>query len=331
MKRLAAFIIIFVLLAIQISVFAVELSSNENNGERVSLFGNIAIDNVTKGDVVSIAGDIDVHNQVSGNITSVIGDIKVIKGSTGGLIAIFGNINVQDDINGDVITVFGDTAINGKVSGQVVSILGKLNLTDKAEVENGIIAIGAVYRSNSAKIHGGEDIIGLGFLPDARAVLAIIIILTSLFILVIGLIAIVVQKSRFESISVGIENNVLRKVIWGFIGFIGFTVLVPILSITVIAPIVYVLLLILAEIVSSIFLGKLILKAFNSYPNIFLEFVAGLIFVSVLKIVLIIFTFQSGINLLVFGGISLICSILINSMGIGILIDTKFGSNSLKK
>lgn len=330
MKRLAVVAIIIFILAFQVAVFAVELSSEDNSGERVSLFGDIAVDKATKGDIVSVAGNIAVHESVSGNITAVIGDINTFRGATGGLVAVFGDINMQGDVNGDVITVLGDTVINGKVSGQVVSVLGRLTLSDNAEVENGIVSIGDVDSSSKAKIHGSQDIIGLGFLPDARAVLSILMILFSVLVLVIGVLAISIQKARFENISTGIENNFWRKLIWGLTGFLGFTILVPILSITVIAPLIYVVLLIMAEIVTSIFLGKLLLKAFNSNTNIYLEFMTGLICLSILKITLIIFAFQSGVNLLVFGGISLICSILINSIGIGILIDTRFGSLLLK-
>ena len=101
----------------------------------------------------------------------------------------------------------------------------------------------------------------------------------------------------------------------------GATIISVLLFITLIAPVLYLVLIVLGSIFSSIYFGKVILKTFNPNSSIFAEFITGLATVTLIEIVLIYLIPQNEflINILFYA----IFVAFVNSLGIGILIDLK--------
>ncbi|MCX7708220.1 MAG: hypothetical protein N2484_00025 [Clostridia bacterium] len=308
MKKIAlTLFILMVSLMSSVFTFAVwadDGTSVVSNGDRVSIFGDIIVDKSTVGSIVSIFGDVDVQSSVTGDI-----------------VAIFGSVRVNQPVDGDIVAILGDMTLNANASRDVVAILGKVKLTGNAVINGDLVAIGSIDKDAGAKVFGQEVKVNLAFLLVARA---ITIIVLAFLVLILGLVIIAIFKERAVNISHRVEERTGRKIAVGLLGLLGFFILMMLLSIVVVGPILYLLLMIIAEVAVSIYFGKQILKVFNANLNVYLEFVTGLAVLSLLKIILTMLIPQIGFITYLFVYIAL--DLLIRGWGIGILIDTKFGT-----
>lgn len=307
MKKAALILIMVIIMlnAIQMCAWADDLAIMIDNGDRVSIFEDVVVDKETNGDVVAIFGNIDVNKKVQGDV-----------------VAIFGDVDINDSIDGEVVAILGNINLDQRVSGEIVSAFGKVTMSKNAVVNGDLIVIGSIDREAGAKVFGQEVKVNTGFLMVARVVVTIVL---AFLVLVLGLVAISIFRERSVNISDGSDKNTGRKIAVGFLGFIGFFIIMVLLSIVVVGPIIHLFLLIIAEIAVSICAGKQILKLFNANQNVYLEFTTGLAVISFIKIVLTLIIPQIGFvaYLLLYIAID----IFIRSWGIGILIDTRFGTD----
>lgn len=292
MKRIAAVFVLLILIAAAIPVYADGISVISDAGDKISIFEDIRIDSKTNGDVVVIFGDADVMGPVSG----------------------------------DVVVILGDVTVDAAVSGTVISVLGNTKLKDSADIGGDVVSIGALEKSGLSRIHGQEvNIAGGNFDFDIVAFMLARVISTlvfAFFVLVIGLFMIALSKEKLRNISAYIECRTGRKIAMGFLGLLGAVIIVLILFITVIAPLLYFILLAIAGVYSSIYFGKVILRAFSQLNNIYVEFFTGLITVTLLKIVLIYLVPQEDI--LFSAMLYIVFTAFINSLGLGIMLDSKY-------
>jgi len=297
MKKLMLTVLIAVIIAVSAApVFAEGIYVNSKNGDVIRLFE-----------------DASISEPVSGNAVSVLG-----------------NISVNNKVGGHVVAIFGDVQVNSEVDGHVVAIFGNVVLKEQAEISGDVIAIGLIDRSEGAVIRGqvirifGRTMdLDLGAISYLR--IAIMIVFT-LAVLITGLLILLISRARYIDISRNIEKNVGRKFILGILSFVGVSSLLVILLITLIAPLVYIVLLIISTVPACMFAGRMILKAFSPKNSIFVEFITGLTTVTLVKLVIIFLTPQQS---MLFGIIAVgLFNFLIFSFGMGILMEQRYLKNS---
>lgn len=293
MKKFGALLSLLLFLMFALTVaYAEGVSVSSDTGDRVSLFDDIKIDSEVKGNVISVLG----------------------------------NVEVNKPVDGQVVVVFGDITINAKVSGQVVTVFGNTRLTPGAVVQKDLITLGSIERESGSTVLGHEvRIFGEYMNIDIGALLYLrlaIMLLFTLAVLVIGLLVLALSRKKYEEITVSIEKNIGKKLLLGFLAYLGASILLVLLIITLVAPVLYVVLLVMAAIVASIYFGRIILKTFSPKNSIYMEFITGLISITLIKMLLIFLVPPEGI---IFNFILLaIFSVLVNSIGLGGLAENKF-------
>lgn len=299
MKKLTALIVLIaVTLLCVIPAYAAGVYISSQNSDKISFMDNIEIGEV-----------------ISGNVVAVLGDVSV-----------------NENVNGQIITVFGDVYVNSLVSGQVVTIFGNTYLNEKANVTGNVITIGSLHRSEGAIVGGQEvRILGESMNLDISAILYLrlaIMLLMTFSVLAVGLVLITLQKKKYTQISGSIDKNLSKKLLMGVLSFIAVSIILVLLVVTLIAPFVYIILLILSTITASMLAGKLILSTFSQSNSVYMEFITGLITISLVKLLIIFVVPQSNVIL----GLALvgIFDMLIYSAGLGILVEKRFVENDRK-
>lgn len=293
MKKLAALLAIFILLAAwAVPVLGEGIYVDSENGDKIKIFE-----------------DAEVTAPVRGNVIVVLGDVRV-----------------ESRVDGHVVTVFGDAAINAEVTGQVVSMFGKATLEDGARINGDVISVGSVEKSPGAVIGGQEvRILGESMNLDIDALFylrLVILVLFMLAVLLTGLLSLLISRTRYRMISKNLEKNPVRKLVLGILSFIGATSLLAILLLTLIAPLLYIILLIISTVPACIYLGRMILKAFSRKNGIFIEFITGLITATLVKLVVLLIIPQQ--NLLLAAIVTGLINFLIYSFGMGILMEQHY-------
>ncbi len=260
----------------------------------------------------------------NGDKVGLFEDVSVDREMTGNVIAVLGNVKVDSKVNGIVVTVFGDADVNAEVTGQVVTVFGNSILGEHAVTGN-LITLGSVEKKDGARVLGQEvRIFGELMNIDIGAILYLrvaVVIIFAAAVLIIGLLVLLIYRKKYEDMTQNIENRLDRKIILGFLAYLGTTILMAMMVITLIAPALYLIILIMSSITSSIFFGRLILKALNPSKNILMEFVTGLVTVTLVKLLLIYIVPQEDIILdfVLLGAFS----VFINSIGLGIILEAR--------
>lgn len=262
-----------------------------------------------KGDRIRILEDMDINSPVSGNA-----------------IVVLGNVSVNSKVDGHVIAVFGEVTVSSEVSGQVVTVFGRTYLKESAAVMGDVITIGSLDRAPGAEIQGLEvRILGESMNLDIGAISYFRLVAMLLFnfaVLVVGILALLISKSSYKKISRNLGKYFGRKILLGVLALIGVTALMLLLLVTLIAPILYIVVLILSTVTASMFFGRLILKAFSPKNSMMVEFITGLISITLVKLILIFIVPQESI-LLGFA-LTALLDIFIYAVGLGIHVEQHY-------
>lgn len=293
MKKFAALLLVLIFSVLAFTtVYAEGISVSSDTGDKVSLFEDIKIDREIRGNVISVLGNVDINKPV----------------------------------DGQVVVVFGDITVNADVSGQVVTVFGNTRLTSGAVLQKDLITLGSIEKESGARVLGQEvRIFGKYMNIDIGALLYLklsIMLLFTLAVLVIGLLVLAVSRKKYEEITASIEKNIGKKLLLGFLAYMGASILALLLVLTLVGPVLYIILLVMAAIVASIYLGRIILKTFSPSNSIYMEFITGLISITLIKLLLIFIVPQEGI-ILSFALLALF-EVFINSIGLGGLTEYKF-------
>jgi hypothetical protein len=119
------------------------------------------------------------------------------------------------------------------------------------------------------------------------------------------------------------EKCFARKVTIGFIAFVSGAILFIVLLLTVIAPVVFLAFIMFAETVACGYCGLIILRLMNLQTGLYIKFITGLLGITIIKVLLIVFAPNLGYTTA--GLLYLVLMALVISLGLGALIDTKFG------
>jgi len=275
---------------------------------------------------VPVLGEGILVKSKAGDNIRILEDLNIDNPLDGNAIAVLGDITVNDRINGHVITVFGDVSINAEVSGQVVTLFGDTNLLDSSVIKEDVITIGSLRKSAGASILGQEvRILGESMNLDIDSIAylqLIVMILFTLTTLIVGLLALLISRTAYRNISANLDKRIGRKMILGVLTFLGLSALLLLLLITLIAPVLYIVILIMSTITASMFFGKHILKSFSKKNSTYMEFITGLISITLVKLLIIFLVPQRSILL----GFALVgvLDMIIHSIGLGIYTEQHY-------
>lgn len=302
-------------------------ASRDNSVGGVSVFGSVTVDKQTNGDVVAVFGNIDVKEMVNGNVVAIFGNVNINAPIAGDSITVLGNSKVMKSVSGDYVTVMGDyvtvmgdSYAGSKINGGYVTVLGKAVLDDGASIEGDVVSIGGLEEKGTPTVLGQKVTMNMGVLVFIKVV---ILLVTAFVFFFVGLITIAIFKKRAENVSLSAEENIPKRILEGIIGLIGILILSIILSLIVIGPVFLMCAFIVTEIACCILIGKLSIKMFKTCMNVYLEFAAGVVILNLLRVLIVVFLAKSSI--IPFISISILFEIIVKALGMGILIDTKFG------
>jgi len=272
-------------------------------------------------------------NSKNGDLIRLFEDAAITEPAGGNVVTVLGNVSVNSKVNGHVIAIFGDVQVNSEVDGNVVSIFGNVILNEQAEIGGDVIALGLVEKARGAVIHGQEvRMFGKAMNLDMGAISYLritIMMLFTLAVLITGLLMLLISKNRYSDISRNIEKNFGRKMVLGLLSFAGASSLLVILLITLIAPLFYIVLLIVSSVPASMFIGRMILKTFSPKNSIYVEFITGLTTTTLVKLAIIFLTPQQSMlpGIIAVG----LLNFLIYSFGMGILMEQHYLKNNKKE
>ena len=251
--------------------------------------------------------------------------------SCGNVTVVLGSTDVKSNVLGSVIVVFGKANISGKVSGDVVSAFGEIYLEGDTEVMGNLVSLGRFEKDTAVKIRGTKVTINFDYISwfKSNGILINALIIGSLFTLVAGLILITIFTTRFRVMSYSLNNALPRRLVLGALVVVSLTIVLAFLIFLLAAPVLYLLVILLADIIGSIYLGTVIFR--NNYDRsaIYIEFFVGHILISIIKIVPLIFIPSGSYTaLMIYGICYVIVQFALSSFGIGTLIDTGFGKNT---
>jgi len=270
----------------------------------------------------------------SGDEVRILDDVEINRKTTGNIIVILGDADIRDEVAGDIVVIIGDATINAKVTGDVVNVLGRTRLKEKAEISGDVVSIGSLeklpgsmVRGEEVSIYGRELHIDIGVILLARLIGVIVF---SFVVLILGLIMIAASKEKLHKMIDDFVPGMARKTAIGFLGLIGAFIIFLLLFVTVVIPLLYFVLMLIAGVFSGIYLGRVILNAFGSArSSIYLEFITGIITVTIIKVGLVYFLPLHEFLLSV--ALFLAFSIFIDSLGIGILLNWKLNKKQQEK
>ncbi len=301
MKKLTALLIVSAILIITIIPAAAEgIYVASGNGDRIRILEDVSVTQPVNGNVVAVLGDITLDSQVSGHVISVFGDVKV----------------------------------NGLVAGQVVTIFGQTELGVNAKVMGDVITMGSLKEAPGAQVLGQQvRILGESMNLDIGAILylqLVVMLLFTIVVLIAGLLILLIARSSYNNMAKNIEKNLGRKMLLGVLAFLGASALLLILLVTLIAPLLYIIVLVLAMIPASMFAGRYILKTFSPKNSIYVEFITGLISITLLKLLIVLLVPQDRI--LIGLGLTGLVDLVIYSLGLGSHMEQHYlKENTVKK
>lgn len=255
-------------------------------------------------------------------------DVTVKDKAEGHVAVVIGDADIQSDISGSLVVILGKATVQGTVEGDVVSVFGDVEIVKGSSIHGNLVSLGKIKKAPEVEINGtitafNIDIISLF---KSNGILINALIISSLIVLVMGLIFITIFSDKFRIMASSMNRRISRKLILGGLVIASFTIVLVFLVFLIVAPALYILVLMIADIMAAIFVGTIIFKKYYSRSAIYLEFFVGHILVSILKIVPLIYLPSGSYTALMIYGISyIILELLIACFGIGIIVDTAFG------
>lgn len=268
-----------------------------------------------------------------GNKIGFMEDISTNGGSTENMVSFAGNVNASDNVTGNIVAVLGDVTIDSEVLGDVVVIFGEARLTENAVIHGNLVAVGSTDKASAASINGqnisidiGDFRIGnksVGFLPF----IAFIITAVSTFlVLLMGLPVIAIFSTKFYAVAENSMFNMGRKLAIGFLALVGSFIIMILFSFTIVVPVAYFIILLAAQIIAFKYFGMLVSRLLNFQFNVYAAFITGLVVTAAIKTALVLLIPE---DVLLAGLLmSFAIDALINSIGLGIMVDSKFGNKS---
>lgn len=258
--------------------------------------------------VVKLIGDIHINEElkITGDVVSIIGNVKVDGEVTGDVISIIGEVEANNQIHGDVVSIIGDLKINNDIGGDLVSILGNISLDSNANVSGSITQISSLE-------FFGTSLPTMGIFTWSFRIMRLIIF----FALAVLVFVLFPEKEKLMANQ--ITNNPLQTFLVGLIAFIlipfiSFALLISIIGISLLPIFILTLIAIaiLGHVAIALAIGQRINKVGKLDLTVIIKLLIGAFIIWAIKTIPLL------------GGL---VAILLFILSLGIVIDTKFGTN----
>lgn len=287
-------------------------------GDLLVAGGNVNIRGAVDGNVRVAGGNVNIEGSVGKNLTALGGSIDLSKSATvaGNLVSAGGNLQIRAPIKGKATLAGGNIDIGSEIGSDVNAATEKLNLTSNAKVLGNI----NYWSENRANFASDATVAGkLNFnkvvkpqVDRQRAEAAWAGLKTGLNIykfsvgLILGLLLIWAFPNFMQRSADQILTNPLASFGWGFLFLVAAPVVIVLLFITIlgiplalIALFAYILIIMIAQVFSSLALGEWLLKRFNQRGGMMAAFIVGLVVLSLVKLIPVLGGIVSFVALLI--------------------------------
>lgn len=301
-------------------------------GDLVAAGGMVSVDGSVEDDAMVAGGTLYLNGSIGGNARVAGGNVTVASPIAGDLVIAGGNVTLSEkaSIGGDLVIGGGNVIVNAPVRGSVRASGGNITINSRVEREVKVTAtqkmtfgpraevLGAVsYRApreavidQAARLSAVEfnQLEKRDFGRHFAAILTIGFLIKLLAWIIAGLLLMKIRKQAVHAIVESVEKTPWRNLGYGLVSFIIIPIVLLLVFVTVvgyyagiIASLWYVLMLVVANLVSSIVAGALILRWLNrpgeSAPA-WQVVVIGVVALSVVKFIPILGWIVCGILLL---------------------------------
>lgn len=274
------------------------------------------------------------QNDIAISHLVLLEEVNINDAADGNITIAVGSADIQADVKGSVIVVLGKATINGNVNGDIVSIFGDVEIVNDSHVMGNLVSIGKLIIGDNVEVTGTKFTLNFDVISffKSNGILINALILGSLIVLVAGLLLITIFSDRYRAMSSAMGTRLSRRMVLGGLVVISSTIVLAFLMFLVVTPILYVLLFMFADIVTSIYVGSLIFNKIYERSTIYLQFFVGHILISIFKIVPVILLPSGSYNaLMIYGICFIIVQFVLGVFGVGTIIDTSFGNNKVSK
>ncbi|MFZ5968219.1 MAG: hypothetical protein ACOYVK_13730 [Bacillota bacterium] len=246
----------------------------------------------------------------------------------GSAIAIFGDVDMEGSISGDAVAIFGDVKVDGKVGGSAIAIFGSIHLTNKADVSvDAVQILGGKMEEEAGSYVGGQKLsiasFGISGISGMSILLLIILSITLgkiIIAYIFSVIAVLLFPDQFDRMAREVSINMERKLVIGLLLTIGFYVLGAIMFMVIIGIPFFILLIPLMTLLGfagntavKLAIGKKIGASRTQPWSQMMELFIGTLVYGLIEITMI-------------GKVAIFLG---KSIGIGTVIDTKFGKQGM--
>lgn len=307
MKSFSRVFVVILLMLLLSTILGFAIDDNS----KAAVFNNITIgeDEVIDEDVAAVFGDVIVNGRVKGDVA-----------------AVFGDVIVNGVVDGDAAAVFGSFTANGEIGGDVAAVFGCLKIKDSAKIMGDVAAIGGgLDKSPEAKLYGEISDVGVPFAfgkfdaPRFTTMSIIGLLITY------GLSALVLAIIPDRVFYMAGESRIKYGRRFG-IGILGFLLFIPIivaLAISIIGILAipfFILAFVLTVFIGGVSikyeLGKITAGHMEDKNSQYIYLLVGVVIIYAIKFVPVV---------------GFLLGLFISVLGLGIVIDTKFGGKVLPK
>ncbi|MEW6228466.1 MAG: polymer-forming cytoskeletal protein [Bacillota bacterium] len=275
----------------------------------------------------------------SGGSFVVGGAIHVAADETveGGVVSLGGKVTVDGHVSGGAVSIGGPVEVNGTVDGDVVSVGSQVSLGENARVTGDVTSVGGtVYRAEGAVVHG--DVTSVGFpsfrfnMRDLRwhrmpwafwhmpwGFWGAMWIVRLVGVLVLSLIIVAIWPNHTASVAAAVETRLGRVAAIGLVAWLLFVPAMILLAITLIGiPLIpiWVLLYVAAGALGhaaiAVLVGDRVARLANAQMTMLAKVIVGALVLALLGWI---------------PGVGIIVAIAVAVIGLGAVLETRFGTN----
>lgn len=224
--------------------------------------GNITVRSPIGGDLVVAGGNINITSQaiISGDLIIAGGNVVVDAPVNGMVRVVGGNVTINSKINGDVFAQTSEKLIFGASA----EVLGRVNHKGSSEA---VVQQGAKIPAIEFTQWQGKD---RGFGRKLAGLLTLAFLIKLLAWILVGLLLVRFGKGIVHQVVEEVRSAPWANAGWGLVGLIGVPIIIVVLFFTLIGYYVaiilglsYALMLVVANVLASVVLGYIILRALS--------------------------------------------------------------------
>jgi hypothetical protein len=256
------------------------------NGDLMAAGGNITINGTVAEDLRVAAGSVSIQGQIGGGVTVMAGSVTVARDSqvAEGLVAAGGNLDIMAPIGGGITVGAGNVLVGNTVNGNALVGAGKLTLTNNANItgnldyysESRLTRTGGARVGGNVKFNRVQDIAekgraeervrkGVGAFGASMLFMSFVGLISSF---VLGALLIKLMPNFMAKTAETVGSKSWQSMLLGLAVLFLTPIVALVLLMTVIGMplafilmLAYILILYISKLFTSIYVGKIFIKA----------------------------------------------------------------------